>query len=229
MNEQDSLDIQALVDGELDARSAERLRQRLDSEPESVALVRELTALDELLASAPEPSVPPDLERRILQRAPLPVNRRADTAIISRLPVRSRRPQWQGFAMAASLFVAVVIGVGALFPDEMNPDLADQMTGTLLPQAERVGSAQLSWEDVEANLDLLQTDDGISLQIRADAEQPVLLRVRAPGESKSLAELSVTGEQRLVYPLASLMEAIEVDVVREGRVVHSRSLELSGD
>ena len=92
MNEQDSLDIQALVDGELDARSAERLRQRLDSEPESAALVRELTALDELLASAPEPSVPPDLARRILQRAHLPVDRRLPSKI-SRVPSQQLSPR----------------------------------------------------------------------------------------------------------------------------------------
>ena len=229
MNEQDSLDIQALVDGELDTASAERLRQRLETDADAAALERELSSLDALLTAAPEPEVPSGLEQRILQRVPLPVDRQADTAIISRLPVKKRRPQWQGFAMAASLFVAVVIGVGALFPDEMNPELADQMTGTLLPQADRVGSAALNWEDVEADLDLLQTDAGLALQIRADAEQPVLLRIRAAGEANALAELAVAGEQRLVYPMAAAPESLEIDVVREGRVVHSRSLELTGD
>ncbi len=228
MNEQDRLELQALVDGELDAAAAEQLRQRLGEDADAAALEQELQSLDQLLAAAPDPEVPGNLEQRILQRVPLPVDRRAETAIIARLPAR-KRPQWQGFALAASLFVAVIVGVGALFPDEMNPRLADQMTGTLLPQAERVSGAAFAWEDVEADINLLRTDAGLSLQIRADAGQPVLLRVRADESAPALAELAVAGEQRLVYPIKSEMASLQIDVVREGRVVHSRSLELSGD
>ena len=228
MNEQDRLELQALVDGELDAAAAEQLRQRLGEDADAAALEQELQSLDQLLAAAPDPEVPGNLEQRILQRVPLPVDRRAETAIIARLPAR-KRPQWQGFALAASLFVAVIVGVGALFPDEMNPRLADQMTGTLLPQSERVSGAAFAWEDVEADINLLRTDAGLSLQIRADAGQPVLLRVRADESAPALAELAVAGEQRLVYPIKSEMASLQIDVVREGRVVHSRSLELSGD
>ncbi len=128
MNEQDKLELQALVDGELDAAAEARLRQRLGDDAEAAQLERELRSLAQVLDAVPEPAVPNNLEQRILQRAPLPVDRRAETAIIARLPKRER-PQWQGFALAASLFVAVIVGVGALFPDEMNPQLADQMTG----------------------------------------------------------------------------------------------------
>ncbi len=204
------------------------MRQRLGEDADAAALEQELQSLDQLLAAAPDPEVPGNLEQRILQRVPLPVDRRAETAIIARLPAR-KRPQWQGFALAASLLVAVIVGVGALFPDEMNPRLADQMTGTLLPQAERVSGAAFAWEDVEADINLLRTDAGLSLQIRADAGQPVLLRVRADESGPALAELAVAGEQRLVYPIKSEMASLQIDVVREGRVVHSRSLELSGD
>ena len=228
MNEQDRLELQALVDGELDAAAEDRLRQRLGQDAEAVQLELELRSLEQTLAAVPEPDVPDNLEQRILQRVPLPVDRRAETAIIARLPKRER-PQWQGFAMAASLFVAVIIGVGVLFPDEMSPRLADQMTGTLLPQAERVGGAAFAWEDVEADINLLRTDAGLSLQIRADAGQPVLLRIRADGDANTLAELAVAGEQRLVYPTEGDIDALQIDVVREGRVVHTRSLELSGD
>ena len=228
MNEQDYLELQALVDGELDTTAEHRLRQRLGADAEAAELERELQSLEQLLAAAPEPEVPDHLERRILQRVPLPVDRRAETAIISRLPKREH-PRWQGFALAASLFVAVIVGVGALFPDEINPELADQMTGTLLPQAERVAGAAFAWEDVEADINLLRNDAGLSLQIRADASQPVLLRVRAEGEPTVLAELAIAGEQRLVYPLEGAMNTLEIEVVREGRVVHARSLNLSGD
>ena len=228
MNEQDSLELQALVDGELDAAAEERLRQRLGNDPEAAQLEQELQALGQLLGNTPEPEVPNNLEQRILQRVPLPVDRRADTAMIARLP-RRERPQWQGFALAASLFVAVIVGVGALFPDEMNPQLADQMTGTLLPQAERVSGTAFVWEDVEADINLLRSDAGLSLQIRADASQPVLLRVRGEGDATALVELAVAGEQRLVYPLEGAMSTLQIEVVREGRVVHARALELSGD
>ncbi len=228
MNEQDKLELQALVDGELDAAAEERLRQRLGDGAEASQLERELRSLAQALDAVPEPAVPNNLEQRILQRAPLPVDRRAETVIIARLPKRER-PQWQGFALAASLFVAVIVGVGALFPDEMNPQLADQMTGSLLPQADRLGGAGFEWEDVEADVSLLRNDAGLSLQIRADANEPVLLRVRAEGGETIFAELAVAGEQKLVYPVASEMQALQIDVVREGRVVHSRSLDLSGD
>lgn len=228
MNEQDSLELQALVDGELDAAAEDRLRQRLGENAEAAQLEQELQSLEHLLANAPEPEVPKNLEQRILQRVPLPVDRRADTVLIARLPKRER-PKWQGFALAASLFVAVIVGVGALFPDEMNPQLADQMTGTLLPQAERVSGTAFVWEDVEADINLLRSDAGLSLQIRADASRPALLRVLAEGEATALAELVVAGEQRLVYPLQGEMSSLQIEVVREGRVVHARALDLSGD
>ncbi len=78
-------------------------------------------------------------------------------------------------------------------------------------------------------MSLLRNDAGLSLQIRADANQPALLRVRAEDGETVFAELAVAGEQKLVYPVASEMQALQIDVVREGRVVHSRSLDLSGD
>ena len=82
---------------------------------------------------------------------------------------------------------------------------------------------------MDADVSLLRTDAGLSLQIRADASYPVLLRVRAGESETTLAELAVAGEQQLVYPLDSEMQALRIDVVRDGRVVHSRSLDLSGD
>ena len=42
MNEQDRLELQALVDGELDAASAQQLRQRLGDDAEAAQLEREL-------------------------------------------------------------------------------------------------------------------------------------------------------------------------------------------
>ena len=228
MNEQDELELQALVDGELDVAAEDRLRQRLGADADAAQLELALRSLEQVLAAAPEPGIPDNLEQRILQRVPLPVDRRADTVMIARLPQREP-PRWRGFALAASLFVAVIVGVGVLVPDEMNPELADQMTGTLLPQAERVGGAAFAWEDVEADINLLRDDAGLSLQIRADADAPVLLRLRAGADAALLAELAVAGEQRLVYPVRGDLGALQLELVREGRVVHTRSLVLSGD
>lgn len=223
MNENDRLELQSLLDGELDAAEAQALRARLAGDPEAELLERDLSALNALLAEAPEVSAPDGLELRILASLPAPIDRQAQTQMIARIPRRSR-PQWQGFALAASLLLAVVVGVGVWAPDEIDQRLAGQMTGTLVPQSELLGSAEFSWQDVDADVALLRSGDGYVLQVRADSEQSIEMYVFTL-DAQLIADLVVSGEQRTVYPLAAAPGGVAIELVRGGQVVYSRSLE----
>lgn len=225
MNEHDKLELQALLDGELDAAEAQALRARLAGDSEAEALEHDLGQLDALLAEAPEVSAPADLEQRIFADLPPAVNRQAQTQMIPRIPANSR-PQWRGFALAASLLLAVVVGVGLGSPGEIDQRLADQMTGTLVPQSELMGRVELAWQDVAADISLLRSEAGYLLQVRADSGEPVQVHLRTLG-AEPIAELVVTGEQLTVYPVAGIPNGVEVELVRAGEVVYAGSLKFA--
>lgn len=227
ISEVDKLALQAAIDGELDVAAEAELRQRLGDNSEASELEASLRGLSETLAADPEPEVPANLESYILQSVPLPVDHRAKTQVVTPLPTR-KRPEWQGFAMAASLFVAVILGVGALFPDEINGDLAGQMTGTLLPSdAQVLGEARLDWQSVEADLQLLGTDDGdLALGLRADADQTTTFSFIDPVSGQSYAEVVVDGETAKQLPLPNPVSSVQVDVFQKGQLVHREVLQI---
>ena len=223
MNENDKLELQALLDGELDAAEAQALRTRLAGDPEAELLEQEMIQLTALLADTADINAPADLEQRIVDSMPAPIDRQAQTQMIARIPRRSR-PQWQGFALAASLLVAVVVGVGVWSPNAIDRSLAGQMTGTLMPQADLLGSADFSWQDVDAHIALQRAGEAYELLVRADAGQPIEIYVFTL-DAQPIADLVVSGEQRTVFPLAAAPDGLAVELVRGGEVVFSGSLE----
>jgi hypothetical protein len=171
------LALSQLLDGELDAAAAARLRGRIETEPAVAARWEELQALATELADLPPAlAVPPELDARVLAQS------RAR-------PQRSRSgrgPVLGGLlALAAALLLAVVL-------DQPAPPTLTLVSGT-----QRVQGQGLAIQTVDGHSITL---DGAAELRRSLPQEPTMTRVLAGGAAGALLTVIVYEGTAMVQP-----------------------------
>jgi hypothetical protein len=110
----DEAELLALIEDTLDPTDAQRLRQRLASEPEAVALIDRMREDRELLRSIPEPEVPGGL---LAELEPI----LARPMLMPDLPARRRRRRPLLSAVAAAVVLLSVGGFWAVLISTVGP------------------------------------------------------------------------------------------------------------
>ncbi|MEP6388749.1 MAG: hypothetical protein ABJ056_02400 [Halioglobus sp.] len=175
ITDQDRILLQAAADGELPPQELADLRARLGDSLEARAFEKSVSEFNTLLSSVPEVEPPPGLASRILEQIPETVSPSATTLIAPGInPYKSRRA-WHGYAMAASLLVAVVIGANVLLPGGADEAMREQMKGTVIAPLNILSSSELQWEGGVAAFDIVSNADGLSLHIEGVSASPIAL------------------------------------------------------
>lgn len=197
LTDADKLRLQAGFDGELTPQEWHRLREDFRDSPEAEAYLAELATLRETLASAPDAPVPAGLAESIKAQIPRPsAGRERDVKERGNvIPVRfggrgqghSPRPARQlagGLALAASLVLAVGLGVQFLGVSELGMDsqMRSRMTGTLLEPAAMEAQRHWQWEGMDARASLMRSASGLTLELELDAESATDLVLQVSGD-----------------------------------------------
>lgn len=178
LSEFDKQRLQAGFDGELEPGEWQRLREALADSPEAAAYLAELEALQAKLEAAPEVAVPAGLAEAIKRQIPPAGNGRNVTRVdfAAGAAGRERSPRLAvnlrgGLALAASLVLAVGLGVQFLGVSElgMDSDLRSRMTGTLLEPGAKDSRQQWQWQGMAARAVLFRNDNGLTLDLEVDA------------------------------------------------------------
>ena len=220
ISDKDRILLQAAADGELLPDELADLRERLGDSVEARAFEKSVSDFNALLASVPEPQVPADLAQRVLEKIPETVSPSATTLIAPGIsPYKSPR-QWQGYAMAASLLLAVVVGANVWLPGGSDEAMREQMKGTLVAPMEILGSSELHWDGGVAAFDIVSDADGLSLHIEGISAVPMALGLAFSQADWKVDELPgstllVNGEVRTVLPIVSSLPPSASTVAQE--------------
>jgi hypothetical protein len=180
--------LQAGFDGELDAREWRRLRESFRDCAEADAYLAELAALQGVLSAAPEVPVPGDLAANIKQLITVPAGddkvSRVDFGARRRAQPRPAVNLAGGLALAASLLLAVLVGVQFSGVSELGTDspLRSRMTGTLLDSSAQDAQQHWQWPGGEARAALLSGANGLTLALDLATEFPVELVLGVSGD-----------------------------------------------
>lgn len=190
LSDTDKQRLQAGFDGELEPGEWRRIREEFRDSPEAAAWLAELAAVREALDDAPEIPVPPGLaasiKRQIPQRSGGSVTR-VDFGGRERQPNRRPRPAANfagGLALAASLVLAVGLGVQFLGVSELGMDsqMRSRMTGTLLDTDALEAQRHWQWEGMDARATLMRSDSGLTLELELDADPSADLVLLVSGD-----------------------------------------------
>ncbi|GAB3291575.1 DUF3379 domain-containing protein [Parahaliea aestuarii] len=174
--------LQAGFDGELTSTEWRQLQDEFRDSAEAREWLAELESLRSALAGAPEVPVPKDLAAAIKARIPASEGnvRRVDFAA----PRNTARPLWGGLALAASLVVAVGVGMQFWGVAELGTDsqLRSRMTGTLLDAAAMEAQRHWQWQGMDARALLVRDNTGLVLELELDAQPAADLVLSLDGE-----------------------------------------------
>jgi hypothetical protein len=208
ITDEDRILLQAAADDELSQEELAEVRERLGDSLEARSFERSVTDFNMLLDSLAEVEPPAGLADRILAQIPETVSPSATTLMAPGInPYKSRR-DWHGYALAASLLLAVVVGANVWLPGGSDEAMREQMKGTLVAPTTILGSSKLQWEGGVAAFDIVSDTDGLSLQIEGISAAPMALGLAFSQTDWELQELPgatllVNGEVRTSLPIVS--------------------------
>jgi len=214
----DKILLQAAADNELSEQELADLRERLGDSLEARAFEKSVSEFNTFLGDLPEPVAPTGLSNRLLEQIPETVSPSATTLIAPGInPYRPRR-EWQGYALAASLLLAVVVGANVWLPGGSDEAMREQMKGTLVTSSEVLGSSELHWDGGVAAFDIVSAADGLSLHVEGISAAPIALGMAfsqsdwelrdLPGSTLLLdGELTTTLPIELAQPSSSAVSA----------------------
>lgn len=175
ITDEDRVLLQAAADDELPPQELADLRARLGDSLEARAFEKSVSDFNTLLSSVPEVEAPPGIASRILEQMPETVSPSATTLIAPGINPHKSSRAWQGYAMAASLLVAVVVGTNVLLPGGADDAMREQMKGTVVAPLNVLASTELQWEGGVAAFDIIGDTDGLSLHIEGVSAAPIAL------------------------------------------------------
>lgn len=206
ITEEDKILLQAAADEELSPEELADVRERLGDSLEARSFERSVSDFNVLLNSVPDLQAPPGLADRILEQIPETVSPSATTLIAPGINPHKHRREWRGYALAASLLLAVVVGANVWLPGGSDDAMREQMKGTLVEPATILGSSELHWEGGVAAFDIVDGADGLSLHIEGISAAPIALGLAFTQANWELQELPgstllLTGEMRTALPI----------------------------
>ncbi|TXS94085.1 hypothetical protein FV139_10785 [Parahaliea maris] len=225
LGDSDKQRLQAGFDGELTPTEWRRVQEEFRGNAEAQAWLAELAHLRSTLDAVPEVPVPKDLAAAIKVRIPEAAikersERKESTVRHVDFAARRRplRPLVGGLALAASLVMAVGIGVQFWGVSELGMDsqLRSRMTGTLFDAAAPEAQQHWQWPGMDARALLVRDNSELALELELDAQTAAELVLsldgeqwrwrqdaagasemqQASGSDESVLRLAVAGEQR---------------------------------